>query len=540
MTDAPEDQPMNPTPSPAGDPPAIEVAGKPDAIRKLRKALRAGLIPDVYVTDGRLIRIERVSGTFVPDLKRSSPLPLAPTDITPSVLAALLAEHTYTYEIRTRKGKDGSIDQIPEEVTPPKDVLSAVLSGAEWMEMPAFAGIIGTPVLRHDWSLLQEPGYDRASALYLSPTVRIERVPERPDPVMVKEALTFILDTLLGDFEWEDTASKANFVALLVTPFLRRPLKALVPFGLISASTAGSGKSLLSALIGLLVGQQTVPWPVDNEAELKKTITSTFATKASGAVTFDNLPEGEVIESATMANLLTAPVWTDRLLGKSATGSWTNDRLWMATGNNLQVGGDMASRTVYVKLKPKAPHPEQRTDFQIPDLQGWIMNPDNRAHLLRHILVLVADWVAAGTPRDMSVPPMRQFSPWAQGVGGFLRHHGIDGFLGNIDAIRKADEGDRKWGTFLATWLDKLGSGWVKPSDLLDSATGEDKQGSGPWWNGDFISDVKGRYPRYPQTLGTMLAGQVDRWHGDPPLTLRKDEDSHNKAHRYRVERWQR
>jgi hypothetical protein len=52
-------------------------------------------------------------------------------------------------------------------------VLSAVLAGAEWPSVPALAGIIGTPVLRRDWSLLQTPGYDGASGLYLSPTVSL-------------------------------------------------------------------------------------------------------------------------------------------------------------------------------------------------------------------------------------------------------------------------------------------------------------------------------------------------------------------------------
>ena len=43
---------------------------------------------------------------------------------------------------------------------------------------------------------------------------------------------------------------------------------------------------------------------------------------------------------------------------------------------------------------------------------------------------------------------------------------------------------------------------------------------AGPW-DGDFITDDKGRNPRTPQKLGQLLAGQADRCHGEPPLTLR-------------------
>jgi hypothetical protein len=209
------------------------VSGSPDAIRKLRAALGAGAIPDLYVTGGRPVRIERVSGTLAVDLDLDldcdAPLPVAATPVTPALLALLLAEHTWTYTLRSRKDDKGR-DQITEaETTPPPTVLSAVLAGAEWPTVPTLAGIIGTPVLRRDWSLLQAPGYDPASGLYLAPTVTLPPVPDTPTPAQVTKARRFVLETLLGDFEWEDTASLANYVALMVTPFLRRPLRALAP-----------------------------------------------------------------------------------------------------------------------------------------------------------------------------------------------------------------------------------------------------------------------------------------------------------------------
>ena len=520
--------------------PRIEISGSPDAIRKLKAALAAGAIPDLYVTGGRPARVERVSGTLAVDLDGDAPLPVVATPVTPPLLAHLLAAHTYTYRWGSRKDEQGRAEFFEQETTPGPAVLAAVLAGAEWPSVPTLAGIIGTPVLRRDWSLLQTPGYDRASGLYLSPTVTLPPVPETPSPQQVTRARGFLLSTLLGDFEWEDAASLANYMAVMVTPFLRRPLRALVPLAILSASAPSSGKSLLSALIGLLVGQQTVPWPADNDTELEKLITSTF-TVESGAVIFDNLAEGEVIASPVLANLLTNPMWSSRILGKSGMGAWPNDRLWMATGNNLRVGGDIASRAVCVRLKPAAPHPEARTGFQIPDLQGWIKGPGHRAELLWRLLILVADWVAAGTPRDTAVPPMRQFTPWAQGAGGLLAHHGIAGFLTNLNTIQAMDEEDHKWAVFLAGWLHRLGPGLVKVADVLASGEpGRDSLGRDiDPWGGDFITDDKGRLPRTPQKLGQLLAGQADRWHGEPPLTLRAVTESHNSTRLYRVERWQ-
>jgi hypothetical protein len=517
----------------------IEINGGPDATRKLKAALGDGAIPDVYVTGGRPVKIERVSGTLAPDLDESVPLPLQPTRITSSLFGALLAAHTFTFTTKARKDDKGKTEFYEQEMSPPAVVLERALAGAEWPSLSTLAGIIGTPVLRRDWSLLQAPGYDPASGLYLAPTVDLRPVPTRPTAEQVAEARDFILFTLLRDFEWEDPASLANYVALMVTPFLRRPLKALVPLAVLSASAPSSGKSLLTALIGLLIGQQTVAWPADNDKELKNLITSTF-TVESGAVIFDNLAEGEVIASPILANLLTCPVWSDRMLGGNAMGSFINDRLWMATGNNLRVGGDIASRSVFVRLKPTAPHPEARTDFQIGDLQGWIMDPDNRAALLWRLLILVADWVAAGTPRDTSTPPMRQFTPWAHGVGGFLAHHAIPGFLTNVNVVREMDDEDHKWAVFLTRWRERFGSDLVKVNDVIANAElSRDQIGReiDPW-DGEFITDNRGRRPRNAQILGRLLAGQVDRFHGDPAIVLRAVTETHNKTRLYRVEEY--
>jgi hypothetical protein len=369
--------------------------------------------------------------------------------------------------------------------------------------------------------------------------VDLPPVPARPAAGQVDRARAFLLTALLGDFEWEDAASLANYIALMVTPYLRRPLKALVPLAVISASAPGSGKSLLSGVIGLLVGQQTVPWPGDDdETALEKLITSTFTTE-SGAVIFDNLTEGTQVTSPTLANLLTNPVWSARILGRTGMGAWPNDRLWMVTGNNLRVGGDIASRSVYVRLKPAAPHPEERTGFVLGDLEAWLKDPHHRSELLWRLLVLVADWVAAGTPRDTGLPAMRQFTAWAQGAGGFLAHHGIGGFLTNLRALRGMDEDDQRWAVFLAGWRDRLGAEPLRPVDVMANAAISRDVLTGRTidpWDGEFITDTDGIRPRSPHKLAKILGGQVDRWHGDPPIRLRAVADTHNHTTRYWVE----
>lgn len=71
-------------------------------------------------------------------------------------------------------------------------------------------------------------------------------------------------------------------------------------------------------------------------------------------------------------------------------------------------------------------------------------SPPLQQRLLWNMLVLVTDWTRHNAPRRDDLT-MRQFTPWACAIGGFLEHHGIKGFLSNVDAVRNIDEQDAIW-----------------------------------------------------------------------------------------------
>ncbi|GAB2937817.1 hypothetical protein GCM10027280_27530 [Micromonospora polyrhachis] len=284
-----------------------------------------------------------------------------------------------------------------------------------------------------------------------------------------------------------------------------------------------SGKSILTAGPGMLYGQRVMPWAYTEE-ELRKSITAVFAEQV-GVVIWDNLAEGTVIDSANLALLVTAGVWSDRQLGSSRNLASVNDRLWMATGNNLQVGGDMASRTVRVHLDPNMPRPEQRdqSQFGIPHLDQWITQPANQLTVMRHLLVLVLDWTRNGAPKATGVS-MWQFTPWAQALGGFLAHHNIPGFLANAEAVRGVDEDETRWRGFLACWHDRHGGKQMTSAELRRDAEpvhlGSDVHDP---WDGQFITTPSGKLPN-PLQLGRLLTGQAGRWRGDHVLRAGKSD----------------
>ncbi|MGI5524464.1 hypothetical protein ACQEUX_26480 [Micromonospora sp. CA-259024] len=492
----------------------LQIGSGPETIRVLKAALVDGLLPDTYVSAGALVHMEAVSGGLATAADEDSPLPVSASMVNPAGLAGLLAEHAYVYRLKTRKSDTGDPEVYEDEVTPPRDILSSVLAGKTWPGVPPLRGIIGAPVLRRDGTLLQQPGYDPATGLYLASKVALPPVPDEPTAEQVTEARTFLLDRFLRDFPWASAADRANYVALLATPILRHFTRSLTPFALIDATMPSSGKTILTAGPGMLYGQRVMTWAYSDE-ELRKSITAVLAEQV-GVVIWDNLAEGTVIDSAVLAQLVTSGVWSDRQLGASRNVATVNDRLWMATGNNLQVGGDMASRTVRVRLDPDMPRPELRDQrgFGIPHLDQWITDPANQLTVLWHLLVLVLDWTRRGAPR-VSGLSMRQFTPWAQALGGFLAHHGIDGFLTNAADIREIDEDETRWRAFLTCWHDRHGGRAMTAAELRQDGEpmhlGSDAHDP---WDGQFITTHNGRLPN-PLQLGRLLTGQAGRWRGE-------------------------
>ncbi|MCI2423959.1 hypothetical protein MOQ72_41830 [Saccharopolyspora sp. K220] len=513
---------------PVGDDgrPKVRVGTNPDAIRVLTTAVGTRLLPDTYVQDGVPVVVEAVSGAGDPTAGDDDvALPLSASPLRVPLLASLLAEHTHV--IRPEMDKEGNPTEV--EVSPAGPVLSAVLARRSWPELPVLRRIISTPVLRPDGTLLQQPGYDPATGFLLASRAHLDPVPEHPTQEQVEHAREFLLERFLHDFPWRTPADRANYLGLLVTPIIRPFTRALSPFGVIDATMPGSGKTILSGCVGLLVGQRVLTW-TDSEDELRKAITTVLADQV-GVVVFDNLEEGAVINSAVLARLVTERTWTDRRLGSNTASTFPNDRLWLATGNNLRVGGDMASRTVWVRLDPDCPRPEARSGFTIPNLDTWILDLANQATVLRHVLTLILDWTANGAPTSTLVPQMRQFTRWAQHIGGFLEHHGITGFLGNAESARELDDDAAEWRAFLLRWHTLHGEKHLTANELRASA--EPDWGTDPWV-GSFPTSPTGKLPS-AKSLGRRLTGQIGRWRGD--VVLRSVTDTHTSSRVYWVER---
>lgn len=341
--------------------------------------------------------------------------------------------------------------------------------------LPRLVGIASHPMLRPNgqWAGLA-PGYDAKTQFWFAGSGVIPRMTHR-------EGWTLLRDWL-RDFP-VDAGARADIVGVLVGNLLRPWLAGHgqwpQPAVVFDASEPGSGKTLLAqGVAAILTGQpnyhiQSCP---ESDEEWRKNITSWVQLGAAVQI-YDNLPQSGVLNSGSLAALLTSGHWRDRILGGNSMVNAPVAAQVMLTGNNIMLSSELSRRVVWVRLVPAVDEPWKRTADQFQHPTSWPV--EHRAELLGALVALIQHWVDAGMPLSPTAT-MGSYELWAQAVGGVLESAGIDGFLTNRDkATERLDEERQVWLGFLDAWTKRFGMQAVGVKDLW--ALVEDGSVTLPW-----------------------------------------------------------
>ena len=128
--------------------------------------------------------------------------------------------------------------------------VAAVDARGDWPELRPLEGIVCSPTLRPDGSILCEAGYDAATGLYYVP--HGERIELIPNPTWddARKACSALLE-VVRDFPFASDGHRAAWLALVLTPLAWHAFYGPAPLHLIDANTRGSGKSLLADVAAL-------------------------------------------------------------------------------------------------------------------------------------------------------------------------------------------------------------------------------------------------------------------------------------------------
>jgi hypothetical protein len=246
------------------------------------------------------------------------------------------------------------------------------------------------------------------------------------------------------------------------------------------------------------------------------------------------------ITSASLAAALTAALCDNRVLGVSKNANVPINVTWIATGNNICLGGDIPRRCYWIRVDPKMPTPHLRTEFKHRRLLKWVM--EHRGEIVAELLTMARAWHVAGRPNGRLT--IGSYESWSETIGGIAEYAGINGFLANIEEmVEQVDEETWQWERFLR-WLEeqfqRRAFVVAEVERLLETSLGTTagEVDSTLILPDDLADAFNDRNKSFGKRLGKNLASIADRRFADDGLRVeRVRQDLHRGVQTWRVRR---
>lgn len=341
--------------------------------------------------------------------------------------------------------------QTWQDIHPVQDVAMVLLKRFGDWKFPIIAGIITTPTLRPDGSILSQPGYDPATKLLLIDPPPMPELPEHPSKDHALAALR-LLKELLVEFPFVDDVSRSVALSAIISTVCRGAFP-VVPMHVIDAPAASSGKSYLLSTVAWIATGQAMPvlGAGKSEEELEKRL-GAAVIHGQPLVCIDNVV-GELGGDA-LCRLIEQPRPSVRILGHSQNVEIDARAVtFFANGNNLIIVGDLYRRVVHCRLDPQQERPELRTFRSNP--RDLILA--NRGNYIAACLIIARAYIAAGKP--CPCPQLASFNEWSDVVRSALVWCGEADPVVSMDASKAEDPETSALTTMLTAWAKVFGTG---------------------------------------------------------------------------------
>jgi hypothetical protein len=335
---------------------------------------------------------------------------------------------------------------------PPFEIASTILGrNGEW-PFPTIDGVVTTPTMRPDGTLLLTPGYDEKTRLLLVSPPKLPTMPDQPTPDDGLAALA-LLEDLLEEFPFDNEVSKAVALSALITPVVRGAFM-MTPAHSAKAATPASGKSYLFDVVAAIAIGQYMPVIAAgrNEEETEKRMGSALMA-GQPLISIDNV-NGELGGDA-LCQYLERPSVNIRVLGfsKLITVEARGTSIF-ANGNNITLRGDIVRRVITTTIDPRMERPELREFKKNP--REMVLA--NRGKYIAAALTVCRAYVVAGRP--FQVPPLGSYEGWSNTVRSALKWLGKQDPVDSIETTRKEDPELIRRQNMLKAWAVAIGVGF--------------------------------------------------------------------------------
>jgi hypothetical protein len=385
-------------------------------------------------------------------------------------------------------------------ISPPTAIAGLLLERAGRLRLPALLGVISSPTLRKDGSILDADGYDEASGMLLDRRgVNFPTVPANPTREDAEKALA-VLNDLIKTFPFVDRASKSVALAGMMTAVVRRSIDK-APIFAFSAPVAGSGKTKLGDICSVLAtGKAAAVLATGSTAEeFEKRLASTLLG-GDPVILIDNVEVplgGELLEM-----MVTSDLCKPRILGRSETPEISTSALVCATGNNLVIRKDITRRVMLCRLDPQVERPELRQFEYDPVKRAR----ERRPEYVAAALTIMRAWHVSGAP---GYDKLGSFEEWGSMVRDALVWLGEEDPTVTIEEARKTDPFLDTVDGVIQGWWHSIGDRTVRAGDIVE-VVGE-SSGSG-WEYPDFREAIMGVAAAGNNPSAGISAKRLGRW----------------------------
>lgn len=430
----------------------ISIEYTPGQMPRMRRNLEQALKNTIYQLGESLARVINV-----PRKDPSENETVYITRIDPLSVDAALGEADEVstwYKVKVDK-KTGDVIETP--INAPIDVVKQLLSWKRW-KLPLISGVVNCPVMRANGSIIDKPGYDKDTGLYayFNPA-DFPKVNNKPTDIEIQKAYELI-KSVLAEFPFkidnediEDLPkkhiSRAVAISMLLTPLIQACLDN-IPLFAITSPIPGTGKSYLADLVSIVLCGARADFMnfIPDATEFEKAI---FAKLLEGTqcCLIDNIDRP--FNSAKLNSILSQQRMSGRVLGLSKNASVSTKCLFMATGNNLEVMGDLTRRTLLCILDANTERPAER-NFKNANLHQWVLK--NRGQLIHAGLTILRGHFVAGFPGAKGLTPFNTFNQWSEWIRGAVIWLGEDDPCTSQDTIREGDSERQQFFDVVSAW----------------------------------------------------------------------------------------
>jgi len=242
-------------------------------------------------------------------------------------------------------------------------------------------------------------------------------------------------------------------------------------------------------------------------------------------------------DSAALAAALTSSTFTDRILGRSESVTLPNTAMFLFTGNNLTLQGDMVRRLLVCRIDPQSEKPFERRF----DLDPLAYVRENRSQMIAAALTLLR-----GSLMSRGEAPkgrMASFEAWSDLVRNAVcwidQTIAPGEFADPMQAVARALDHDPDLELYVelieALW-EKFGADTFTSSEIHKEVQGEPNRiASGEahriW---EALMAISESATRSAASIGKVLGYRKDRIAGRHVLRMKKD--GHSKKSLWRIE----